>query len=80
MIEDSELQPGQPRLLTVDNEIVVPVDKVIKVLITANDVLMLGHYHRLVLKEMQCLVELMKHGSKLIELEHFMGSVQNFVV
>ena len=39
MIEDSELQPGQPRLLTVDNEIVVPVDKVIKVLITANDVL-----------------------------------------
>ena len=39
MIEDSELQPGQPRLLSVDNEIVVPVDKVIKVLITANDVL-----------------------------------------
>ena len=39
MIEDSELQPGQPRLLTVDNEIVVPVDKVVKVLITANDVL-----------------------------------------
>ena len=39
MIEDSELQPGQPRLLSVDNEIVVPVNKVIKVLITANDVL-----------------------------------------
>ena len=39
MIEDSELLPGQPRLLSVDNEIVVPVNKVIKVLITANDVL-----------------------------------------
>ena len=39
MIEDEDLKPGQPRLLTVDNEIVVPVNKVIKVLITANDVL-----------------------------------------
>ena len=34
-----DLEPGQPRLLTVDNEIVVPVNKVVKVLITANDVL-----------------------------------------
>ena len=39
MIEDQDLEPGQPRLLTVDNEIVVPVNKVVKVLITANDVL-----------------------------------------
>ena len=39
MIEDKDLKPGQPRLLSVDNEIVVPVNKVIKVLITANDVL-----------------------------------------
>ena len=39
MIDDKDLQPGQPRLLTVDNEIFVPVNKVVKVLITANDVL-----------------------------------------
>ena len=39
MVEENELQPGQPRLLTVDNEIFVPVNKVVKVLITANDVL-----------------------------------------
>tara|TARA_Y100000992_G_scaffold296838_1_gene259599 strand:- start:345 stop:1175 length:831 start_codon:yes stop_codon:yes gene_type:complete len=39
MIEEKDLKPGQPRLLTVDNEIFVPVDKVVKVLITANDVL-----------------------------------------
>ena len=39
MIEDEDLKPGQPRLLSVDNEIVVPVNKVVKVLITANDVL-----------------------------------------
>ncbi len=39
MIEENDLKPGQPRLLSVDNEIVVPVDKVVKVLITANDVL-----------------------------------------
>ena len=39
MIEEEDLKPGQPRLLAVDNEIVVPVNKVVKVLITANDVL-----------------------------------------
>jgi len=39
MIEEKDLRADQPRLLAVDNEVVVPVDKVIKVLITANDVL-----------------------------------------
>ena len=39
MINDEDLQPGQPRLLTVDNEIVVPVNKNVKVMITAGDVL-----------------------------------------
>ena len=39
MIEDKDLKEGQPRLLAVDNVVVVPVDKVVKVLITANDVL-----------------------------------------
>ena len=39
MIEENDLKPDQPRLLAVDNEVVVPVGKVIKVLITANDVL-----------------------------------------
>tara|TARA_Y100000992_G_C21216985_1_gene468410 strand:+ start:63 stop:875 length:813 start_codon:yes stop_codon:yes gene_type:complete len=39
MIEEKDLKANQPRLLTVDNEVVVPVNKVVKVLITANDVL-----------------------------------------
>ena len=39
MIEDKDLKENQPRLLAVDNEVVVPVNKVVKVLITANDVL-----------------------------------------
>ena len=39
MLEDKDLKEGQPRLLAVDNEVVVPVNKVVKVLITANDVL-----------------------------------------
>ena len=39
MIEDKDLKENQPRLLSVDNEVVVPVDKVVKVMITANDVL-----------------------------------------
>ena len=39
MIEEKDLQEGQPRLLAVDNVVVVPVNKVVKVLITANDVL-----------------------------------------
>ena len=39
MIKEEDLKENQPRLLAVDNEVVVPVNKVIKVLITANDVL-----------------------------------------
>ena len=39
MIETKDLKKDQPRLLAVDNEVVVPVNKVVKVLITANDVL-----------------------------------------
>ena len=39
MIEEKDLKAYQPRLLAVDNEVVVPVNKVVKVLITANDVL-----------------------------------------
>ena len=39
MIEDEDLEPGQPRLLAVDNQVVVPVGKVIRVLVTASDVI-----------------------------------------
>ena len=39
MLDDKDLKENQPRLLAVDNEVVVPVNKVVKVLITANDVL-----------------------------------------
>ena len=39
MVKEKDLKENQPRLLTVDNEVYVPVDKVVKVMITANDVL-----------------------------------------
>ncbi len=39
MVDDKDLKENQPRLLTVDNEVYVPVNKVVKVMITANDVL-----------------------------------------
>ena len=39
LIPEEELQPGQPRLLTVDNRLVLPINKNIQVLITAGDVL-----------------------------------------
>jgi len=39
MVDEKNLKKNQPRLLTVDNEIYVPVNKVVKVMITANDVL-----------------------------------------
>ncbi len=38
MIEDRDLKPGQPRLLATDTKIVVPVNKIVKVLITPGDV------------------------------------------
>lgn len=39
MLEDDELKPSQPRLLSVDNEVVVPVNKNVLVLVTADDVI-----------------------------------------
>ncbi|HXX08828.1 MAG TPA: cytochrome c oxidase subunit II [Pseudolabrys sp.] len=39
MVQDKDLKPGQPRLLTVDNEMVVPVNKVVHVLTTGADVI-----------------------------------------
>ena len=38
MIEDKDLKPGEPRLLATDTKIVVPVNKVVKVMITSSDV------------------------------------------
>lgn len=39
MLDDSDRKPGQPRLLSVDNEAVVPVGKVVDVLVTGSDVI-----------------------------------------
>jgi cytochrome c oxidase subunit 2 len=39
LVEDKDLKSGQPRLLTVDNEMVVPVNKVVHVLVTGADVI-----------------------------------------
>ena len=39
MLTDDERKPGQPRLLSVDNRIVVPVNKIVRVQVTADDVL-----------------------------------------
>jgi cytochrome c oxidase subunit II len=39
VVADKDLKPGQPRLLTVDNQMVVPVNKVVHVLVTGADVI-----------------------------------------
>jgi cytochrome c oxidase subunit 2 len=39
LVQEADLKPGQPRLLTVDNPLVVPVDTNIRVLITSTDVM-----------------------------------------
>ena len=39
IVADKDLNPGQLRLLTVDNEMVVPVNKVVHVLVTGADVI-----------------------------------------
>lgn len=38
-VEDKDLKPGQPRLITADHEMVVPVGKVIEVDVTSQDVI-----------------------------------------
>src|SRR5918996_6021104 len=39
MVAEADLEPGQLRLLTTDNRIVLPVDTTVRVLVTATDVL-----------------------------------------
>ncbi|MBX6328165.1 MAG: cytochrome c oxidase subunit II [Pseudolabrys sp.] len=39
MVQDKDLKPGEPRLLAVDNPMVVPVNKVVRVLVTGADVI-----------------------------------------
>lgn len=39
MVEEENLKPGQPRLLATDNNVVVPVNKTVHVLVTASDVI-----------------------------------------
>jgi cytochrome c oxidase subunit 2 len=39
MLADSDRKPDQPRLLSVDNEVVVPAGKVVHVLVTSSDVI-----------------------------------------
>ncbi|MFT0860578.1 cytochrome c oxidase subunit II [Ancylobacter sp. G4_0304] len=39
MVPTAELKPGQPRLLAVDNEVVVPVNKIVRIQVTAADVI-----------------------------------------
>jgi cytochrome c oxidase subunit 2 len=39
MVQEKDLKPGQLRLLTVDNEIVVPVNKIVRVQVTAEGII-----------------------------------------
>lgn len=39
LIPEDELKEGQPRLLAVDNEIIVPINKTVRLIVTASDVL-----------------------------------------
>jgi cytochrome c oxidase subunit II len=39
LVDEKDLKPGQPRLLTVDNDMVVPVNKVVHVLVIGADVI-----------------------------------------
>jgi cytochrome c oxidase subunit 2 len=39
MVQDKDLKPGQPRLLAVDNEVVVPVNKVVRMQVIGADVI-----------------------------------------
>jgi cytochrome c oxidase subunit 2 len=39
IVAEKDLKPDQPRLLTVDNELVVPVNKIVHVLVTGADVI-----------------------------------------
>ena len=80
MIEDKDLKPGQPRLLATDTKIVVPVNKVVKVLITSADVNHAWAFQLLALSVMRSKEELTSLGLKLKKKEYIMVNAQNFVV
>ncbi|MFG1349849.1 cytochrome c oxidase subunit II [Xanthobacter autotrophicus] len=39
LVSEKDLKPGQPRLLAVDNEVVVPVNKIVRIQVTSADVI-----------------------------------------
>jgi cytochrome c oxidase subunit 2 len=39
MVDDNELEEGQPRMLTVDEEVVLPIDTDIRILVVSEDVI-----------------------------------------
>ncbi|MDI4656688.1 cytochrome c oxidase subunit II [Xanthobacter autotrophicus] len=39
LVSEKDLKPGQPRLLAVDNEVVVPVNKIVRIQVTSSDVI-----------------------------------------
>ena len=39
IVQQKDLKPGQPRLLTVDNEMVVPVNKVVRMQVTGEGII-----------------------------------------
>ncbi|MFG1289056.1 cytochrome c oxidase subunit II [Xanthobacter versatilis] len=39
LVAEKDLKPGQPRLLAVDNEVVVPVNKIVRIQVTSSDVI-----------------------------------------
>jgi cytochrome c oxidase subunit 2 len=39
LVQDEDLKPGQPRLLTADNELVLPVGKNVRILMSSGDVI-----------------------------------------
>ncbi|MDI4663607.1 cytochrome c oxidase subunit II [Xanthobacter autotrophicus] len=39
LVAEKDLKPGQPRLLAVDNEVVVPINKIVRIQVTSADVI-----------------------------------------
>lgn len=39
LVSEKDLKPGQPRLLAVDNEVVVPINKIVRIQVTSSDVI-----------------------------------------
>lgn len=79
MIHQDDLEKGQLRLLETDTRVVLPVGATIRALVTSVMYCTVGQFQVWVVKWMRYLADWIKYYYILLDQDHFLDSVQNYV-